>query len=78
MQGFDIKIARMRAGLKQYEVAAMVGIPQTTLCEIEANKRSVSPQLLGKILDSINRAILLRHQEESQNGILFPEKNEVI
>jgi DNA-binding XRE family transcriptional regulator len=67
MQGSEIKISRIKAGLKQYEVAAMVDIPQTTLCEIEANKRPVTPQLLEKILDSINKAILLRHQEESNN-----------
>jgi transcriptional regulator with XRE-family HTH domain len=50
MQGIDIRIARIKAGLKQYQVAAQVGVPQTIICEIETGKRAVSPDLLRRIL----------------------------
>lgn len=50
MSGIDIRIARINSGLKQYEVAARVGVPQTILCEIETGKRAVSPELLKRVL----------------------------
>ncbi len=41
--GLELKIARLRAGLKQYELAARVGIPPTQLCEIEMGRRELPP-----------------------------------
>lgn len=49
----DLKIARIKAGLKQYKVAARVGIGPTQLCEIEMGRREPSPQLLERILKVI-------------------------
>ena len=49
-EGVEIKIARIRAGLLQYEVAANVGILPNRLCEIEAGRRRPSPELLKRIL----------------------------
>ncbi|MCK4789106.1 MAG: helix-turn-helix transcriptional regulator [Desulfobacteraceae bacterium] len=49
----DLKIARIKVGLKQYELAARVGIGPTKLCEIEAGRREVSPELLKRILGAI-------------------------
>lgn len=49
----DLKIARIKAGLKQYEVAAKVGIGATQLCEIEKGRRELSPELLRRILQVI-------------------------
>jgi len=58
--GVDIKIARIRAGLRQYEVAASVGIPPNRLSEIESGRRRPSPELLSRIIkvitDSGNQA----------------------
>ena len=45
----DLKIARIKARLKQYEVAARVGIGPTQLCEIEMGRRVPSPQLVDRI-----------------------------
>ena len=47
--GLRLKIARLRAGLKQYELAAKVGIAPTQLCEIETGRREVSKELLERI-----------------------------
>jgi len=52
-EGLKLKIARLRAGVKQYELAAKVGIASTQLCEIETGRREVSPELLKRILGVI-------------------------
>ena len=53
MDGLKLKILRIEAGLRQYEVAAKVGIPATNLCEIEAGRRQPTDDLLGRILQVI-------------------------
>ena len=52
-EGLEIKIARIRAGLRQYEVATSVGIPANRLSEIEAGRRRPSSELLERILKGI-------------------------
>lgn len=42
MNGTDIKVERVRLGLRQYIVAARLGVPQTTLCAIENGRRPVT------------------------------------
>lgn len=55
-KGLELKIARLRAGLKQYELAAKVGIAPTQLCEIEAGRHELPPELLERILKVINNS----------------------
>jgi len=52
-EGVEIKVARIRAGLRQYEVATRVGILASRLSEIEAGRRRPSPELLERILQVI-------------------------
>lgn len=52
-EGVEIKILRIKAGLRQYEVAASVGILPNRLSEIEAGRRRPSPELLQRILQVI-------------------------
>jgi len=52
-QGLELKIARLRAGLKQYQLASEVGIASTQLSEIETGRREVSPEVLERILGVI-------------------------
>lgn len=47
--GINLKIARIKAGLRQYEVARLVGIAPPRLSEIEAGLRQPSPELLKRI-----------------------------
>lgn len=49
-KGLELKIARLRAGLKQYEVAAKVGIAPTQLCEIEMGRREPPPEPVQPVL----------------------------
>lgn len=51
-KGLDIKIMRLKAGLRQYDVAARLGIHPSQLSEIESGRRKPSPELL-KQLDQI-------------------------
>lgn len=53
MKGLELKIARIRVGLRQYEVAAKVGITATKLCEIEAGRSKASDELFMRILQVI-------------------------
>ena len=47
--GLNIKIKRLRARLKQYELAAKLSIALTQLCEIETGRREPSKELLRKL-----------------------------
>jgi transcriptional regulator with XRE-family HTH domain len=42
MNGTDIKVERIRRGLRQYRLAAALGIPQSTLCAIENGRKPIS------------------------------------
>jgi DNA-binding XRE family transcriptional regulator len=56
MKGIDLKIARIKAGKKQYEVAAEVGICPTKLSRIELGKDPVSSDLAERILAAIEES----------------------
>lgn len=47
--GLELKIYRLKARLKQYELAATLGISTTQLCEVETGRRQPSPELAEKI-----------------------------
>jgi transcriptional regulator with XRE-family HTH domain len=53
LSGMDLKILRLKAKLKQYEVGMRAGIPPNRLSEIEADRRQPSPELLERILEVI-------------------------
>ena len=56
MQGIEIKVARIRAGLRQYQVAAQVGISPSKLSEIESGRKQPSRELYSRILEVIREA----------------------
>jgi transcriptional regulator with XRE-family HTH domain len=47
--GLELKIARLRAGIKQYELASEVKITPSHLSEIESGRREAPFELLQKI-----------------------------
>jgi len=51
--GLLLKIARLKAALRQYELAARVGISATMLSEIETGRRKVAQPLLDQIWEAI-------------------------
>ena len=48
--GVEFKIARIRAGYRQYEVAAQLGIHPCQLSEIESGRRKPSTEVLQQLL----------------------------
>jgi len=54
--GLEIKIARIRKGLKQWQVASQVGICQNTLSIIEAGRQRAKPEILERIWKVLREA----------------------
>ncbi len=55
MDGTSLKLERVRRGLRQYRVAAALGVPQTTLCAIENGRRPVTVAEAERIAEAIRR-----------------------
>jgi len=47
--GFEIKVRRLRIGLKQYQLAYKVGVAPSILSAIENNRQIPTPWLLRRI-----------------------------
>jgi len=52
----DIRIARIRAGLKLYELAGMADIREPELSMIETGRRQPSPEKTARIMDALRTA----------------------
>ena len=50
MKGLEILTLRKKAGLKQYELAAMLKMPAPILCEMETGRRPTPRHVERKIL----------------------------
>ena len=55
VKGLDFKIARLKAGNRQYEVAARLGIHPSQLSEIESGRRNPSPELLERLVEILSQ-----------------------
>jgi transcriptional regulator with XRE-family HTH domain len=64
MDAFELKLKRIRSGLRQYQVAAKVGIAPCRLSEIEAGRREADPELLQRILKVIEKTERAEHGSE--------------
>ena len=53
MDGLEIKIARIRRGIRQQDLARMVGIGKNRMWEIEHDWRTPSPEVLERIMKAI-------------------------
>ncbi len=53
--GVALKLLRVRAGVRQYRVAQVLGIPPTTLCEWESGRRPVPPRQAARVRAAIAR-----------------------
>jgi transcriptional regulator with XRE-family HTH domain len=51
----DLKLLRVRAGLRQYRVAQELGIPPTILCEWENERRPIPAAQVSRVLEAIDR-----------------------
>ena len=53
VDGTDIRIARIRAGLKQYELAQRAGLRQNELSLIENNRATATPEKSARIAQAL-------------------------
>jgi len=53
MDGLDLKIARLRAGIRGFELARHVGMTETMLSRIETGRRTSSPDELARLVAAI-------------------------
>jgi len=53
IDGVELKIARIRAGLKQYQLACKVSITQTKLSEIECGRLQPNAELMQRIIEAL-------------------------
>ena len=56
INGLDIKIAGLKAGLRQYDLAAILGIPPSRLSEIESGRRKPAPEIVRQILKILGKS----------------------
>lgn len=56
MDRFDLVLLRLRAGLKQYELAQLLGVAATIVCDLERGRRAVTPEMEKQIRGAINQA----------------------
>lgn len=52
-KGLQLKIMRLKAGIRQYELAARLGIHASKLSEIESGRRTPSPDLIERLLQIV-------------------------
>jgi len=56
MDRFKLIAIRLKTGLKQWELAQLLGISQTTLCDLERGRRPITPEIEEKIRRAIDAA----------------------
>ena len=67
-QGVELKLLRIRAGLRQYRVAQELSVPPTTLCDWENGRKPVPPRQGQRILAAIARLSLRTGFEGGHDG----------
>lgn len=56
MDGFQLVILRLKAQLKQYQLAQLLNIPPTIVCDLEKGRRKITPELEKQIRQAISKA----------------------
>jgi DNA-binding transcriptional regulator YiaG len=64
LTGIDLKVRRVRARLKQYQLAQWLGIPPATLSHYENGRRPLPPGLAAAILEAIREVA----EQDALNG----------
>ncbi len=75
--GLAIKYYRLRAGLKQKDLASRVGISAALLSLVEADRRQPTVKLLERIADELGLPVPLLLLEEKQDHKFSPEQLEL-
>lgn len=54
MDRFELILMRLRSGLRQYELAQLLGVPPTIICNLERGRRPITPEVEKRIKEAIN------------------------
>jgi DNA-binding XRE family transcriptional regulator len=55
IRGQDLKIRRIRAGIRQYRIAQELGIAPTTMNDWENERKPIPPRQCARIIAAIER-----------------------
>ena len=47
--GLDLLVARRRRGLKQWQLAFLLGVSSTIVCDLENGRRNISPEMRERL-----------------------------
>ena len=64
MTGIELKLERVRLGLRQWRVAAALGVPATVVWQIESGRRPLSDREADRILSVLHRLIGSDHVDD--------------
>jgi DNA-binding transcriptional regulator YiaG len=67
--GMELKLLRVRAGLRQYRVAQELSIPPSTLCDYENGRKAIPSRQGQRILQAIDRLSLTGGPGRGHDGI---------
>ncbi|MBA7700828.1 hypothetical protein ES703_109553 [subsurface metagenome] len=56
MDRFGLVLLRLKAGLKQYELAQLLGVAATIVCDLERGRRPITPEMEKQIRGAVNQA----------------------
>ena len=56
MDRFQLVVIRLKGGLKQYELAQLLGVPPTIICDLERGRRLITPEIEKRVKEAINEA----------------------
>jgi transcriptional regulator with XRE-family HTH domain len=56
VDGIEIKIARIRAGVRGYELAQRIGMSESMLSRIETGRKQPTNEVLARITEALSTA----------------------
>jgi len=56
LEGIEIKVARIRAGIRGYDLAHQLGMSESALSRIETGRKQPSAELAARIADALRTA----------------------
>jgi predicted transcriptional regulator len=69
VQAMELKLLRIRSGLRQYRVAQELGMAPSVLCDYESGRRPIPPWQGQRILAAIDRLSLSRGLEGGRDDL---------
>ena len=59
---YGLQMARVKAGLRQYELAQLLGVPATIICDLERGRRQVTDEWERRIQE-----VLAKRESMAEN-----------